>query len=26
MPVCEAMPESFAFMLSNTGPAVSVRR
>jgi hypothetical protein len=26
MPVCEAMPASFAFMDSNSGPSVSVRR
>ena len=24
MPVCEAIPASFAFMLSNSGPSVSV--
>ena len=24
MPVCEAMPASFAFMLSNSGPSVRV--
>ena len=26
MPVCDAMPASFAFMFSKSGPAVSVRR
>ena len=26
MPVCEAMPASFAFMRSNSAPSVSVRR
>ena len=26
MPVCDAMPASLAFMLSNSGPSVSVRR
>jgi hypothetical protein len=26
MPVCDAIPASLAFMLSNSGPSVSVRR
>ena len=26
MPLCEAMPASLAFMRSNSGPSVSVRR